>query len=46
MTPEEEHISGAHDSEADPECNYCRQLFPSTREDAIKIAVALGFDVL
>jgi hypothetical protein len=41
-----EHDAGAHDEAADVECNYCRQLFDSTREDAIDEAEAMGWDLL
>jgi hypothetical protein len=35
LTNEGMHERGFHDDESDAECNYCRQLFTSTHDEAV-----------
>lgn len=46
MTHEEMHEWGLHDCHAEVECNYCKQLFDSTREEAVAEALKRGLDIL
>ena len=46
MTHEEMHEWGLHDSRAEVECNYCRQLFDSTHDEAVAEAIERGLDLL
>jgi hypothetical protein len=32
---EDWHLDGFHDDESDAECNFCRQLFTSTHDEAV-----------
>ncbi len=39
LTNEGMHERGFHDDESDAECNHCRQLFPSTHDEAVTEAL-------
>jgi hypothetical protein len=43
---EDLHQIGWHDERSEMECNYCKQLSPSSREEARVEAVERGLDVL
>ena len=45
-TPEDAHLRGENDDVSDVECNYCKQLFKSTHDEAVAEAEARGLDVL
>jgi hypothetical protein len=46
MNLEDLHQRGAHDDRSEVECNYCKQLFPSSHDDAIAEAIELGLEVI
>jgi hypothetical protein len=33
------HLIGGHDEQSEAECNHCRQLFPSTHDEAVAEAL-------
>jgi hypothetical protein len=33
------HLIGWHDEQSEAECNHCRQLFPSTHDEAVTEAL-------
>ena len=46
MSLEDLHQVGAHDEESEVECNYCRQLFEGSSEDAVAEAIERGLDII